>query len=364
VAIIDPDGLFNGERLARCSDEARLYWPYLYVASNSYARIELDYQRILSRVFHSFSDPPSEIEFWTLVREYQDNFLLLAYEFDGQMWGQWDTDEQYLPRYHSVKDKRGPAPDKKLLAEFKKSYRISKNSAKVRKISLGVGVGVGIGEGVGTDFETPSNEELDMSRAAKEIPNLCRQILGRDAEKNQFTWSKIKELEADHGGFAVVRVFTAWAEANKLVEFQAPVAAFLKEADDLLGDSATYTSVDSLMRPQETKTLDDLCADMRDISDQSFTGKLRSAIAALLALHSASEILEAWKEYVDPMDDNDRRFAPKKFCEGAAVDILTVRRRRAERAAAQTALISEIEKREQAKAETENVVEEEIEEPL
>ena len=216
------------------------------------------------------------------------------------------------------------------------------------------------------EAEAEKRREEDDMKASKEIPGLCRQILGRDAEKTQFTWSKVKELEADHGGFAVVHAFTNWAQANKLVEFQAPVAAFLKEAEDLLGSPESYTPVGRLqIQVSENNTeLAGLCADMCEVSDQSFTGKLRSAVAALLAVYSALEILEAWKQYIDPMDDSGRRLAPKNFCEGAAIDTLTVRRRRAANAVAQAELISEIEKREQAKAEAENVVEEEIEEPL
>jgi len=49
MAIIDPAGLFEGERLAACSDVAQLYWPRLFLAANSCARLELSYPSVISK---------------------------------------------------------------------------------------------------------------------------------------------------------------------------------------------------------------------------------------------------------------------------------------------------------------------------
>jgi hypothetical protein len=62
MAIINADGLFGGDRLAMCSDKARLYWPYFFLASNGYGRLELNYPKIMNRAFHRFKKPPTEDE--------------------------------------------------------------------------------------------------------------------------------------------------------------------------------------------------------------------------------------------------------------------------------------------------------------
>jgi hypothetical protein len=40
VAIIDPEGLFGGDRLRRCSNVAQLHWPRLFLGSDGFARLE------------------------------------------------------------------------------------------------------------------------------------------------------------------------------------------------------------------------------------------------------------------------------------------------------------------------------------
>lgn len=170
MAIIDPDGLFQGERLAACSDRAKLLWPYIYSASNGYGRIELNLRAIQARCFVSFTKKPSEEELFAVITEYAENFLLLIYEVDGEQWAQWDTSEKYLPPYKSAKDKMSPAPSAEEQNAFIEAYvehkrskchthqRFQKFSEKFQDISeevqnisrgIGIGIGIGIGTGVG-----------------------------------------------------------------------------------------------------------------------------------------------------------------------------------------------------------------------
>lgn len=46
MAIIDPEGLFSGDRLRRCSNLAQLHWPRLYLAANGFARLEINFAKI------------------------------------------------------------------------------------------------------------------------------------------------------------------------------------------------------------------------------------------------------------------------------------------------------------------------------
>ncbi len=161
MAIIDPDGLFSGERLAACSDVAQLYWPRLFLAANSCCRIELSYKSIVSRIFANFHTPPEVSEIWDVFREYEKNFLAVIYETEGGVWWcQFITSEKFLPKYKKTRDKSSPAPTVEMMErhrlgyiEWKRansfqnqSFQKTDESFQRRGIGIGVGIGVGIGE--------------------------------------------------------------------------------------------------------------------------------------------------------------------------------------------------------------------------
>jgi hypothetical protein len=136
--VIDRDGLFYGDRLKKCGQEAQLYWPRYFVASNTCARLELDYGKILTTVYWSF-DPargdkiPTYDEFWkNHIAQYNTNYLLFCYEVNGRIWGQWDTDEHFLCEYKLKADKRTPEPPAEPFQHWKDAYKAmkQKNSAK------------------------------------------------------------------------------------------------------------------------------------------------------------------------------------------------------------------------------------------
>jgi hypothetical protein len=111
VIIIDPDGLFHGKRLARCSDHAQLFFPRLLLASNGYGRLEIDFDRIRYEAFWTFRHKPTDERLEEVVQEYAKNFLLFLYVAQGQTWAQWDVAPNWLPRYKNAADRRSPAPD-------------------------------------------------------------------------------------------------------------------------------------------------------------------------------------------------------------------------------------------------------------
>ena len=130
MAIINPDGLFHGERLARCSDQAQLHWVRLFAASNTFGRIELSYRHIVNFAYGSFHTKPTENELSRWIQEYFQNYLLFVYDAaDGSTWGQWLTNVEYLSRYHTAADRRSPKPDEKEL----ESYRLEYLQTKSRK---------------------------------------------------------------------------------------------------------------------------------------------------------------------------------------------------------------------------------------
>jgi hypothetical protein len=110
MAVIDTAGLFGGKRLRGCSPMARLHWPYLFLLSNGYARIELDFQA-LSYQFASFGDDaPTSAQIQTYFAEYAKNHLVFLYEGDGQRWAQWDTRRSYLKDFKTASDRKSPHP--------------------------------------------------------------------------------------------------------------------------------------------------------------------------------------------------------------------------------------------------------------
>ena len=46
---------------------------------------------------------PSETELQSWIREHAENFLLFLYEADGRLWGQWDTNPNFLARFKTGK---------------------------------------------------------------------------------------------------------------------------------------------------------------------------------------------------------------------------------------------------------------------
>lgn len=153
MAIINPDGLFGGDRLRHCSNLAQLHWPRLFLASDGFGRLELNYHKIVARAYATFSPVPSEQEVLGCIQEYLDNFLLFGYAIDGQAWGQWDTPVEFLPRYKTAADKRSPAPPEPAFLEWKRRYRSkSKTLPKCfenfpETFRRGVGGGGGDGDG-------------------------------------------------------------------------------------------------------------------------------------------------------------------------------------------------------------------------
>jgi hypothetical protein len=138
VIIIDPDGLFHGKRLARCSDQAQWLFPRLLLASNGYGRLEVDFDRIRYEAFWTIRAKPTDDVLRKSLEEYEENSLLFLYEAENQTWGQWDVRENWLPRYKNAIDRRSPAPD----AEMFKKWQIlgkSQNPHPLRRISENFG---------------------------------------------------------------------------------------------------------------------------------------------------------------------------------------------------------------------------------
>jgi hypothetical protein len=207
--IIDADGLFNGDRLRKCSKMARLYYVHLMGCANSCGRMEINYRRLAPRAFANFApdEVPNEPELLSYVREYAQNRLLFLYTSGGQLWGQWDYKPGTFGKYQSNRDKKTPEPPKEDFEKWQLDHtewkdsdakpcffnlsqlpdvptlnqrigdrrKIAANSPQIspesaqnsaesgRNFPSGIGVGIGVGVGVG------KKEKQNTARAASDV---------------------------------------------------------------------------------------------------------------------------------------------------------------------------------------------------
>jgi hypothetical protein len=135
MAIIDAKGLFLGERINGCSDEAQLHWHRFFTASNTYGRLELNYQKIITVAYGGFRQKPTEDQVMGWLQEYAENFLLFIYPVgDGSFWGQWLTPDEYLRDYHTAEDNRSPVPPEKQLEAYRRRY-VAKRRDKLNRFN-------------------------------------------------------------------------------------------------------------------------------------------------------------------------------------------------------------------------------------
>lgn len=177
MSVINPDGLFHGDRLRMCSDMAQLHFPRFFFAANGFGRMEINYARIIGTAYQSFAALPSEEEVQGYLIEYEENWLLFAYEHNGQLWAEWDTPPGLLSDYKTAKDKKSPAPPAGELNSWKRLYRsdsrsFGKYSGKIRekfpsyRPRKGNGVGIGSGLGVGGEVSPQNSTGLEEARSS------------------------------------------------------------------------------------------------------------------------------------------------------------------------------------------------------
>lgn len=194
MIIIDPDGLFHGKRLARCSDHAQLFFPRLLLASNGYGRLEIDFDRIRYEAFWTFRYKPTDERLAEVVQEYAHNFLLFLYVDEGQTWGQWDVAPNWLPRYKNAADRRSPAPEPEAfkmwlhevkLQKIKPFPRVSENFPKVSE-SFCPAVAVAVAGAVAVEVAESSTEvvgPVESVETAENQPQPQPQPLSIEGEK-------------------------------------------------------------------------------------------------------------------------------------------------------------------------------------
>lgn len=130
MPVIDGEGLFAGKRLRRCSDKARLYWPYLFCSSNGFGRFEIDYPKLIAHCFLNFKQPPTQEDLMVVIEEYRLTDLLFTWTYRDELWGQWDTKDKFLKRHKSASDRESPEPPAELYTSWRKRIKENKDGLK------------------------------------------------------------------------------------------------------------------------------------------------------------------------------------------------------------------------------------------
>lgn len=199
MAVIDAEGLFAGNRMGLLTDEARLHFPWLLVASNGFGRLEINHNGIIARVYQAFRLKPTQVELLGWVQEYHSAGLLFLYECAGQYWGQWDTRPELLPRFKTARDRRSPAPPEPDFSDWKRSYR-EQNTAVPKSITnvsevlrkdfgnvaegfpCGGGIGIGVGTGIGDGKNTCASPDGNARSSVGHLPIIDEPKLGNEPD--------------------------------------------------------------------------------------------------------------------------------------------------------------------------------------
>lgn len=82
------DRLWESKKLRRCSREASLAYPWIFLVADDWGRFEYDPRRIWSKVFGSREDVTlAEVASWLV--EYERQKLLRRYQSDGEEYAEW-----------------------------------------------------------------------------------------------------------------------------------------------------------------------------------------------------------------------------------------------------------------------------------
>jgi len=210
MANIDIKGLLGGKRINRCAAEARWRFPYYFLLSNAYARIELDYEAIALHFVSFRGNCPTAEDIEKDFKAYISNHLIFVYQVGSKIWGQWDCRREQTVRHKDAPSKRSPNPPEPEYQEWLKEQHptdwgmfhwslspktvtteesntsqilqnVNENPENLETISRGVGVGSGVGGGRGRynplpplEKPVPSEQNLEdeNSKGPQEVIDL------------------------------------------------------------------------------------------------------------------------------------------------------------------------------------------------
>lgn len=332
--VIDGEGLWRSKKIKSLPIAFRAEYANLVPLAEANGVFDCDPDHVWAEVY-AFNRPDVTPE--TVVRildslEHVD--LLRRFTAAGRVYGYWTGIHKsgrlptgtHLARYKNLP----PNPPPEILSEeTPHSYspgELPDTPGLVGDDPAGFGIGLDrSGDGVVLP-QNQNDEETDM-KAKKEIPHLCRRILGTKAETYDNVWAEIKELETIYGSTIVINTFAEWAHTRAGDDFRGkPVTEFLKTADGLLSGAL------SVIASPATGALANELAYLSGGS-VTFDDQTKSALTRLLKDHSDAELTAAFRQFFGDLSLDDAfqmKYAAKKFTEKAEQLVYVQRRRKAE----------------------------------
>ena len=306
--IVDGEALWRSKKLKSVKKEYRAEYANLIPLAEANGSFDADPERVWADVY-SFNRPDVDVK--TVVRildEFEKAEMLQRWEEKGKTWGYWNginksgrlPVEAHLERYKHL------PPDCPGL-----SRTVPEEAGIIPK---GLGSGSGIGIGVVKDVNL-----------VKELPRLCRQILGIRPERADFqVWGEIKELAKAYGSRPVMDAFEEWANANRGKAMAYPVSEFVRMADGLLG------GIIELKKSPALQALLDQIA-VESSNDIVFSPEQIPVISKLFTEHGQDLVLAAFRDFYSRIEDDfSRKRAAKDFTEKAGQFIRTLLARQEE----------------------------------
>jgi hypothetical protein len=266
VANIDIRGLLGGKRINRCAAEARWRFPYYFLLSNAYARIELDYEAIALHFVSFRGGAPTAEDIENDFKAYIASHLIFVYQVGSKVWGQWDCRREQTVRHKDAPSKRSPHPPEAEYQEWLKEQHPAdwgifhwssgpivlnkEESSTSQKLQItpkpsedlkivprgvGVGVGVGVGGGIGKYNPLPPLEKpvpLEQN-PEDQNPEQAREAIDLDVYSAAKGLGELIGMSAKGGGLhmltsAIEQAERRWKDKRR-VEVITAIVALWKE---------------------------------------------------------------------------------------------------------------------------------------
>lgn len=332
--VIDGEGLWRSKKIKALPLAFRAEYANLVSLAEANGVFDCDPDHVWAEVY-AFNRPdvtPKAVVQILDSLEHVD--LLRRFTAAGRVYGYWTGIHKsgrlptgtHLARYKNLP----PNPPPEILGEESPRSttpgELPDTPGLVGDVPAWFGIGLNR-SGDGVVLSQNQNEEETNMKAKKEIPPLCRRILGTKAEIYDNVWAEVKELETLYGSTIVINTFAEWAATRAGDDLRGkPVTEFLKTADGLL--SGTLSAVVSPATGALANELAYLSGGAVTFDDQA-----KSALTRLLKDHSEAELAAAFRQYFGDLSADDAfqmKYAAKKFTEKAEQLVYVQRRRKAD----------------------------------
>jgi len=165
------------------------------------------------------------------------------------------------------------------------------------------------------NFEKPKSLERSLS-------DLCSELIGHVEPISSFK-KAVRELGIKYNQSDIEEAFNLWAASQGGSPLNWPMQAFLRVAPKLIENNGLSEGI----TPTDSSALTTLLDEIALVSDNDvvFSPHQKPFIAQLLREFTHQELMAAFRDFYSRVDDFDRKFAAKNFCEKGAQFARTIR---------------------------------------